>query len=99
MELLELRPTGSTSSERPRERCCWRVPDDAGVDLVVPPEVLDLGLVYLRATVSPRLGPEAARFEAFRRESGGPSAADDRASQLRELLHAMRRVVGWVYET
>ncbi len=76
-----------------------RVPDDAGVDLVVPPEVLDLGLVYLRATVSPRLGPEAARFEAFRRESGGPSAADDRASQLRELLHAMRRVVGWVYET
>ena len=74
-----------------------RVTDDDGVDLPLPAEVVDLGLVYLRATVSPNMGPSSDEYEALRVEKGLPSADDDRVAQLDEMVAAMRRVADWVY--
>lgn len=63
----------------------------------VPDEALDLGLVYLRATVSGYMGPNADEYEQLRAVSGLPAAVDDQAIQRAELVSAMRRVVAWAY--
>lgn len=62
----------------------------------VPVEVLELGLVYLRATVSPDLGPALEEYEAAQKMLGLPDPANDRDRQLVELDEAMTKVLQWV---
>ena len=75
-----------------------RYGDDQGHARSIPLEVLERGLVYLRATVFP------GRFnsiddEAERISNGLPSADADRETQVEEMIQSMRRVVTWVYDT
>jgi hypothetical protein len=71
--------------------------DDDGVERPVPTAVLEAGLVYLRATVSP-LFFDDGDSAAERIELGLPPADEDQASQYTEMLQAMRRVVAAVYD-
>lgn len=74
-----------------------RIGDEHGQPRPVPREVLERGLVYLRATVSPGLGPMQADYDALRVEHDLLPADEDRAHQLAALEDAMGRVADWVY--
>ena len=63
-----------------------RYGDDQVTAHSVPAEVLDIGLVYLRASIYPT---EARHGRA----GGGAPVDDDRQHQLDEMMDAMRRVV------
>jgi hypothetical protein len=71
--------------------------DDAGVAISVPAEVLGLGLVYLRATVSPTFNFSAAQV-ADLQARGMPTPERDRRRQITELIDAMRAVTSWIYD-
>ena len=79
-----------------RERL--RVRDEYNDRVVLPAEAIDRGLVYLRATVSPGLGPMEEEYESLRRVHELPLAHDDRALQLEAMVMAMQDVVAWIYE-
>jgi hypothetical protein len=64
----------------------------------VPEELLDLGLVYLRATISGQLGPSADEYERLRETHGLPDPDEDQAAQLVQLEAAMRRVAAHIYD-
>lgn len=64
----------------------------------LPKVVVELGLVYLRATVSGDMGPMANEYEKLRNKHDLPSVDDDCRIQLDELQAAMRRVVDWAFE-
>jgi hypothetical protein len=79
-------------------RHALRYGDDQGAARAIPLEVLERGLVYLRATVYP------GRFtsiedEAERISNGLPSADADRETQVDEMIQSMRLVVDWVYDS
>lgn len=63
----------------------------------VPEELLDLGLVYLRATISGQLGPTEDEYERRWDIEGLPDAYEDQAAQLAELEAAMRRIADRIY--
>lgn len=63
--------------------------DDRGEDVRIPADILRVGLVYLRATISPFLSYEAATYEQLRDLRGLPSHEEDRRAQLDALLQAM----------
>jgi hypothetical protein len=65
--------------------------------IAVPPDLLERGLVYLRATISGNLGPTAEEYTRLRRTEGLPDPFEDQARQLEELMTAMRRVTARVY--
>lgn len=71
---------------------------DLGEDIVVPAEVLARGLVYLRGTVSPDLGPMEGTYNDLRRVGAAPDPDEDRAAQFDEMTAAMERVAEWVYQ-
>jgi hypothetical protein len=73
--------------------------DDDATDLLIPRSLLELGLVYLRGTVSPILGGHAEEeYADARRRLGLPGHRQDRARQLRQIRRALMAVVGWVYD-
>lgn len=74
-----------------------RVWGEDAAPIPVPEELLDLGLVYLRATISGQLGPTEDEYERLRGTEGLPDAYEDQASQLAELEAAMRRVADRIY--
>jgi len=71
--------------------------DDLGHGVAVPTAVLELGLVYLRGTVSPTLGPMEDEYEELRRDAGAPQHEDDRDAQFQEMTTAMEHVITWIY--
>lgn len=73
-----------------------RVDDPAG-DAAIPPEGLDRGLVYLRATVCGDMGPRTDAYEALRAEHGLPTVEDDAAAQRRAMVDAMEGFANWAY--
>ena len=75
-----------------------RVHDDHGHTISLPDEVIERGLVYLRATVSPGLGPMSAEYERLREAQDLPLAHDDRAIQIETMVMAMQDVVAWIYD-
>lgn len=64
----------------------------------IPDAVLELGLVYLRATVSGSMGPMSDEYEQLRDEHGHPSVEDDCRVQVDEMVAAMTSVVSWAYD-
>jgi hypothetical protein len=73
-----------------------RVHDDDGAELPVPRAALELGLVYLRATVSPGFAIDDDRMA-----KAGLTRDDaelDRRRQLTALVDAMVAVTTWVIE-
>jgi hypothetical protein len=73
-----------------------RRPD--GVPVAVPSEVLRLGLVYLRATISGHLGPREEEYRRLQTELGLPDPEDDCRAQRTLILQAMEAVTAWVHE-
>ena len=63
----------------------------------MPFALLNIGLVYLRATISGDLGPMEEDYDRLREEHGLPDPLDDQRAQLDELAAAMRRVSEHVY--
>ena len=59
--------------------------------------MLEAGLVYLRATVSPHFFDDA-ESAAERIALGLPPVDDDRANQHAEMLQALRRVMAVVHD-
>ena len=74
------------------------VDDDDGQPLAVPEPVLWRGLVYLRGTVAPVLGPVEEEYEQLRREHDLPSHDEDRAAQLDMIVAAASAVTTWIYD-
>ncbi len=74
------------------------VRDDAGQQLALPRPVLERGLVYLRGTISPLLGPVEEEYEALRRRLKLLGHLEDRARQIREMRDACSQVLAWVYD-
>lgn len=68
------------------------IDDEDGNVLRLPEEVADLGLVYLRGTVSGYLSFNEERYESLRTELGLPTVEDDCRTQLGEMQAAMERV-------
>lgn len=79
-------------------RARLRVDDEDGEPVAVPEAVLWRGLVYLRGTVSPVLGPVVEEYEELRREHDLPSHAEDRAAQLDLIVAATSAVTTWIYD-
>lgn len=73
------------------------VSDDDGRALTIPADLLDAGLVYLRATISGYLGPRERDYEEARAEHRLPPHGEDRAIQIEEMVAAMQRVVLAIY--
>ena len=73
-----------------------RYGDDQGAALPVPLEVLERGLVYLRASVYPGHF-DSIEHQAERISNGLPAVETDREAQLDEMVESMRQVVAWVY--
>jgi hypothetical protein len=73
-----------------------RYGDDHGAALPVPLEVLQRGLVYLRASVYPGHF-DSIEDQAERISNGLPAVAADREVQFDEMVESMRQVVDWVY--
>lgn len=67
-----------------------RTRDDHGDEFAIPADILDRGLAYLRATVSGRMGPMEEEYERLRGERSLPSASEDLATQINEMIAAMR---------
>lgn len=79
-------------------RAGLRVANRSGVSVVVPEVALELGLVYLRATVGGEMGPMTDEYEQLRVDHGLPSVAEDCLAQIDEMVAAMTRVVAWAYD-
>ena len=75
-----------------------RYGDDHGTERAVPLEVLERGLVYLRATVYPGHFDNVDE-SAEQLANGLPSAEADRETQVADMIHSMHRVVAWVYDS
>lgn len=75
------------------------VRDDDGVAVPVPAEILEPGLVYLRATVYGDMGPMSGEYEALRERDDLPDVAVDAGDQRLELVSAMERVVALIYDS
>jgi hypothetical protein len=71
------------------------IQDETGTPVPVPESVLREGLVYLRGTISPLLGPREDTYEDLRRQHGLPTHFEDRCAQLEEIVEAMARVLAW----
>lgn len=67
-------------------------------DLPVPEIALELGLVYLRATVSGYMGPMDEEYEHLRRTHDLPAVEDDCRTQIEDLCGATRRVAEWAFD-
>lgn len=74
-----------------------RVALPGGEQVAIPEVGLELGLVYLRATVYGDMGPRTSQYEKLRAEHGLPTVEEDQAAQFDEMRDAMRRVVTWAY--
>lgn len=79
-------------------RAGLRVEGDDGEPMSVPEAGLWRGLVYLRGTVSPILGPVEEEYEELRRERALPSHEEDRAAQLDTIAAAAAAFTSWVYD-
>ena len=77
-------------------RARLRVDGDEGEPVAVPEEVLWRGLVHLRGTVSPMLGPVEEQYEALRREHDLPTHEEDRVAQLDLIVAAASAVTTWI---
>lgn len=75
-----------------------RALDDTAQEIAIPEAGLWRGLIYLRGTISPTLGPREDDYEALRDEHGLPSHAEDRQSQLDAVVAALFAFTAWVYE-
>jgi hypothetical protein len=64
----------------------------------VPDELLELGLVYLRATISGHLGPTEDEYERLRETEQLPDPYEDQLAQLLELETAMERIANQIYD-
>lgn len=85
-------PGQSRGSALYQARQDLRFQDDEGRHQPIPTAALERGLVYLRASVHPRRSP---RNDPTVNSS---PAAQDRATQMQEMVNAARDVVGWVYQ-
>lgn len=74
-----------------------RVLDDDGNPVGIPRTGLSAGLVYLRGTVSPRLGPEEETYESLRALYDLPAHRDDRLAQIGRIVSALEAFTDWVY--
>lgn len=74
-----------------------RVHRSDGSAIEIPQDILELGLVYLRATVSGYMGPTEAEYEAIRAEHELPTAEQDCLTQIAEMTAAMRNVRGAIF--
>lgn len=79
-------------------RAHLRVQDDDGQPVAVPEPGLWRGLVYLRGTVAPMLGPVEEEYEQLRREHDLPSHEEDRDVQLDTIAAVAADVVTWIYD-
>jgi hypothetical protein len=79
-------------------RARLRVDDDDGHPVAISEPVLWRGLVYLRGTVAPMLGPVEDEYDALQREHDLPSHQEDRTAQLATISAAAADVVAWVYD-
>lgn len=75
-----------------------RVSTETG-EVAIPEVCLELGLVYLRATVSGEMGPMSNEYEQLRADQRLLSAEDDCLVQVEEMAAAMNRVVSWAYDS
>ena len=92
------RPGQPASEAIATARASLRVQGDDGQPTAVPDPGLWRGLVYLRGTVSPVLGPMEEEYETLRSEHGLPSHAETRREQLQAIIDAASAIVGWVYD-
>jgi hypothetical protein len=74
-----------------------RYTDDHGRERRVPPEALERGLVYLRATIFPS-HLDDGDTHLLRQPDPNSEAARDREKQFEEMFQAMARVVAWAYD-
>lgn len=76
-----------------------RVRDFDTKEMPVPPEILDLGLVYLRATISGELGPAEEEYRELQAEHELPDPLDDQAQQVEMMMSAMEEVTSRIFES
>lgn len=75
-----------------------RVSSGTGGAVAIPNVVLELGLLYLGATVSGTTGPMPDEYDQLRAERGVPLAEDDCRAQIEEMVATMTRAVHWAYD-
>lgn len=92
------RPSEPASETIARAAAQLRVSGDDGESIAIPEAGLWRGLVHLRGTISPSLGPFEERYEVLRQEHHLPTHEDDRRAQLQAIVAAASAVSAWVYD-